>query len=79
MKLKILFQETLKSKQIEIKRIRIRFKTNNNKRTQLNFQRLDTNTKAQERKKEGDVKKIYCCQTATNLTKHATSTVAPLP
>jgi hypothetical protein len=30
-------QEALKSKQIEIKRIRTKFKTNTNWRTQLNF------------------------------------------
>jgi hypothetical protein len=48
MKLKIFFQEALKSKQIE-KKIRNKFKTNNNRMTQLNFQRLDMNTKSQER------------------------------
>lgn len=44
MKLTKKLYEALKSKQIKIKKIKTKFKTNSYRRIQLNFYRLNTNT-----------------------------------
>jgi len=57
MKLKKL-QEALKSKQVEIKKIRTKPKINTKLRTQLNFKRSSMKTKTQEREMKRSRKKL---------------------
>jgi 5S rRNA maturation endonuclease (ribonuclease M5) len=56
MKLKKKLQEALKSKQIEIKRMRTKPKTNTKWRTKLNFSRPGTKTKTRREKQRAGEK-----------------------
>jgi cystathionine beta-lyase family protein involved in aluminum resistance len=67
MKLKKKLQEALKSKQIEIKRVRIKPKTNIKWRTKQNFSRPNTKIKIQEREIKSKRKNLFAIESPLTL------------
>jgi len=67
MKLKKKLQEALKSKQIEIKKMRTKPKTNTKWRTKLNFSRPGTKTKTRREKQRAGEKNSIVVELSPSL------------